>query len=121
MPRGTAFFHTTGEKSGLACLDEVIDHGPPWYYATYPTISNQRLKETAAAHHRSMNQEAIVVLKGALVRESGGTPKPTREEFAGQVKDLWAMPVLHRAPDEIIGYDDTRQPLLMHAEVLPAL
>jgi antitoxin VapB len=67
----------------------------------------QRLKETAVAHHRSMNQEAIVVLKGALVREAGVTPKPTWEEFAGQVKDLWAMPVLdHRAPDEIIGYDD---------------
>lgn len=71
----------------------------------------QRLKETATAHHRSMNQEAIVVLKGALVRESGVTPKPTWEEFAGQVKDLWAMPMLHhRAPDEIIGYDDNGLP-----------
>jgi antitoxin VapB len=71
----------------------------------------QRLKETAAAHHRSMHQEAIVVLKGALVREPGVTPKPTWEEFAGQVKDLWAMPVLdHRAPDEIIGYDDNGLP-----------
>ena len=58
-----------------------------------------------------MNQEAIVVLKGALVREPGVTPKPTWEEFAGQMKDLWAMPVLdHRAPDEIIGYDDNGLP-----------
>jgi len=71
----------------------------------------QRLKETAAAYHRSMNQEAIVVLKGVLVRESGVTPKPTWEEFAEQVKDLWAMPVLdHRTPDEIIGYNDNGLP-----------
>ncbi|MGH8566113.1 MAG: FitA-like ribbon-helix-helix domain-containing protein [Gammaproteobacteria bacterium] len=71
----------------------------------------QRLKEAAAAHHRSMNQEAIVVLKGVLAREPGVTPKPTGEEFAGQVKDLWLMPVLdQRAPDEIIGYDDNGLP-----------
>ncbi len=67
----------------------------------------QRLKQTAAAHHRSMNQEAIVVLKGALTQELDVTPKPTWEEFAGQVEALWAMPVLDpRAPDEIVGYDD---------------
>ncbi len=67
----------------------------------------QRLKAIAAAHHRSMNQEAIAVLKDALVGQVAARPLPTWEEFAGQMKDLWAMPVIDpRAPDVIIGYDD---------------
>ncbi|PZN68754.1 MAG: hypothetical protein DM484_30955 [Candidatus Methylumidiphilus alinenensis] len=78
-----------------------------------------RLKETAAEHHRSITQEAIAMIKDALVPVSKTVtedtartrPKLTWEEYSLQMKDLWSMPVLdHRTPDEIIGYDENGLP-----------
>ena len=71
----------------------------------------QQLKATAAEHHRSLPQEAIATLKGALATTPKAPPKPTWEQFSEQMQDLWAMPVLDpRTPDEIIGYDDNGLP-----------
>jgi plasmid stability protein len=71
-----------------------------------PEELHQRLKESAAAHHRSMTKEAIVILKAALAHEPPAVPKPTWDEFAEQMKALWAEPILDdRSPDDIIGYD----------------
>lgn len=71
----------------------------------------QRLKETAAEHQRSMTQEAIVMLKGALAPEPDAVPKPTWEEFAAEMKDFWdRLPADDRTPDEIIGYDENGLP-----------
>ncbi|MCP5197934.1 MAG: Arc family DNA-binding protein [Gammaproteobacteria bacterium] len=72
-----------------------------------PDDLHHRLKEMAAAHRRSMNQEAIVLLKAALGEIPVAAPKPTWDEFAEQLRVLWEMPVLDpRTPDEIIGYDE---------------
>lgn len=67
----------------------------------------QRLKETAAEHHRSMTQEAIITLKDALVAEPQTAPTPSWEAFALEMKEFWErLPADSRTPDEIIGYDE---------------
>lgn len=72
-----------------------------------PEELHRRLKESAAAHHRSMTKEAIVILKEALAHEPAAAPKPTWDEFAKQMEEFWAMPILDdRSPDDIIGYDE---------------
>ncbi len=65
------------------------------------------LKQAAAAHHRSMNQEAIVALKAAL-QVNPPVVKPSWEATRQWLSDeVWSRPVLDgRAVDEILGYDD---------------
>lgn len=71
-----------------------------------PVELHGKLKAAAAAHHRSMTQEAIVALSAVL-----DTPvpqaKPSTEETLAWLKcEVW--PRLnddHRTPDQIIGYD----------------
>ncbi|MCX7113038.1 MAG: hypothetical protein NTX45_23565 [Proteobacteria bacterium] len=66
-----------------------------------------RLKKTAAEHHRSASQEAILVLKDALLYEPPTAPKPTWEEFAAEMQEFWnRLPADERTADEIIGYDE---------------
>ena len=67
----------------------------------------RHLKKTAAEHHRSMTQEAIVLLKDALACESPAVTKPTWEEFATEMKEFWdRLPADNRTSDDIIGYDE---------------
>jgi antitoxin VapB len=58
----------------------------------------QRLKETAAQHHRSMTQEAIVSLQAALEGEMARRPKPAVDETLDWLRrEVWSLPVLdHR-------------------------
>ncbi len=74
----------------------------------FPDDLYQKLKRTAAAHHRSITRETVVLLKDVLDDpETPSRKKPiTWEEFAEGMHDLWGQPVLEtRTPDEIIGYD----------------
>lgn len=67
----------------------------------------RRLKESAAAHHRSMTQEAILSLGAALdVKEAPPRPTP-QDTLAWLEKEVWALPVQDtRSSDEILGYGD---------------
>ena len=67
----------------------------------------RRLNDTAAAHHRSMAQEVLALLRNNLPPEPSATPKPTWEEFAADMRDFWErLPPDARTADEIIGYDE---------------
>jgi plasmid stability protein len=65
-----------------------------------------KLKAAAAAHHRSMTQEAIVTLSAAL---GAGVPRarPSAEETLAWLNaEVW--PRLNddqRTPEQIVGYD----------------
>jgi plasmid stability protein len=65
-----------------------------------------KLKAAAAAHHRSMTQEAIVTLSAAL---GAGVPpvKPSADETLAWLNaEVW--PRLNddqRTPEQIVGYD----------------
>jgi plasmid stability protein len=68
----------------------------------------QRLKETAAAHRRSMTQEAIVSLQTALGGLQEHPPRPGVEETIEWLRrEVWPLPVLDgRRDDEILGYNE---------------
>ena len=67
----------------------------------------RRLKSVAAAHRRSMNQEAILALEAGLP----GEPIPQRPTAAESRRwleqQVWTLPVLDdRSAEEILGYCD---------------
>ena len=68
----------------------------------------QRLKARAAAHRRSMTQEAILSLQVALDAPALPTTRPSVEEtLAWLRREVWSLPVLdHRSDDEILGYNE---------------
>ena len=72
-----------------------------------PEALYRRLKAVAAAHRRSMNQEAILALEAGL---PGQPPpeRPTAEESRRWLEEqVWALPLLDaRSADEIVGYGD---------------
>ena len=71
-----------------------------------PGELHSKLKAAAAAHHRSMTQEAIVAL-GAAFDIPAPQAKPSVEETLAWLNtDVW--PRLNddpRSPEQIIGYD----------------
>jgi plasmid stability protein len=72
-----------------------------------PDALYRRLKAVAAAHRRSMNQEAILALEAGLP----GKPipqRPTVEESRRWLEQqVWTLPVLdERSAEEIQGYGD---------------
>ena len=72
-----------------------------------PDSLYRRLKAVAAAHRRSMNQEAILALEAGL---PGDAPleRPTAEDSRQWLEEsVWTLPVLDgRSADEILGYGD---------------
>lgn len=72
-----------------------------------PDSLYRRLKAVAAAHRRSMNQEAILALEAGL---PGDAPleRPTAEDSRRWLAEhVWSLPVLdRRSADEILGYGD---------------
>jgi plasmid stability protein len=67
----------------------------------------RRLKAVAAAHRRSMNQEAILALEAGLPGEP--VPRrPTLEESRRWLQQqVWSLPVLdQRSAEEILRYGD---------------
>ncbi|MEB3195135.1 MAG: hypothetical protein VKO19_08455 [Cyanobacteriota bacterium] len=72
-----------------------------------PDALYRRLKAVAAAHRRSMNQEAILALEAGLP----STPiprRPTLEESRRWLEqEVWSLPVRdERGADDILGYGD---------------
>jgi len=67
-----------------------------------------RLKNAAAAHRRSMTQEAIVSLRTALEGLQEQPPRPGVEETIEWLRrEVWSLPVLDRhSDDEILGYNE---------------
>jgi Antitoxin FitA-like, ribbon-helix-helix len=67
-----------------------------------------RLKDAAAAHRRSMTQEAIVSLRIALEGLQQYPPKPGVEDTIEWLRcEVWSLPVLdRRSDDEILGYNE---------------
>ena len=70
-------------------------------------MRRRRLKAVAAAHRRSMNQEAILALEAGLP----GEPIPQRPTAAESRRwleqQVWTLPVLDdRSAEEILGYGD---------------
>jgi plasmid stability protein len=67
----------------------------------------QRLKTAAAAHRRSMTQEAILSLQAGLAGEGAPPPKPAVAETLEWLRrEVWSLPVLDdRAEDDILGYN----------------
>jgi plasmid stability protein len=65
----------------------------------------RRLKAMAAAHRRSMNQEAILALEAGLP-ESPIPKRPTLQESKHRLEQqVWTLPVLDdRSAEEILGY-----------------
>ena len=72
-----------------------------------PDILYRRLKAVAAAHRRSMNQEAILALEAGLPGEPLAV-RPTMEESRRWLEEqVWSLPVLDgRSVAEIPGYGD---------------
>ena len=72
-----------------------------------PDALYRRLKTVAAAHRRSMNQEAILALEAGL---PGGpmTARPTLEQSRLWLEQqVWTLPVLDdRSAEDILGYGD---------------
>ena len=69
------------------------------------------LKRTAAANGRSMNRQALVILREGL-GAAESQPRPTFEEtMAWLAQDVWVLPELDaRTGDEILGYGDDGLP-----------
>lgn len=67
----------------------------------------RRLKAVAAAHRRSMNQEAILALEAGLP-EAPMAQRPTLQESRRWLEQqVWSLPVLdQRQAEEILGYGD---------------
>lgn len=64
----------------------VLRNGPDDLY--------QRLKDTAADHRRSMTQEAIVSLRGALLGCEEPPPKLGLEDILDWLRrEVWSLPV----------------------------
>ena len=72
-----------------------------------PDALYRKLKAVAAAHHRSMNQEAILALEAGLPGEPV-QPRPTAEESRSWLQQqVWSLPVLdERSAEEVLGYGD---------------
>jgi plasmid stability protein len=72
-----------------------------------PDSLYRRLKAVAAAHRRSMNQEAILALEAGLPGQPLAV-RPTMEESRRWLEDqVWSLPVLDgRSAEEILGYGD---------------
>ena len=72
-----------------------------------PDALYRRLKAVAAAHRRSMNQEAILALEAGLPE----SPIPQRPSLAESRRwleqQVWTLTVLdNRSAEEILGYGD---------------
>jgi plasmid stability protein len=69
-----------------------------------PDTLYRRLKAVAAAHRRSMNQEAIPSLEAGLPGEPVAE-RPTLEESRRWLEEqVWSLPVLDgRSAEEILG------------------
>ena len=72
-----------------------------------PDALYRRLKAVAAAHRRSMNQEAILALEAGLPRPPA-LDRPTAAESRRWLEQqVWTLPLLdERSADEILGYGD---------------
>ena len=72
-----------------------------------PDALYRRLKAVAAAHRRSMNQEAILALEAGLP-ESPIPQRPSLAESRRWLEEqVWTLPVLDdRSAEEILGYGD---------------
>ncbi len=72
-----------------------------------PDALYHRLKAVAAAHRRSMNQEAILALEAGLP-ESPIPQRPSLAESRRWLEEqVWTLPVLdQRSAEEILGYGD---------------
>jgi plasmid stability protein len=72
-----------------------------------PDALYRRLKAVAAAHRRSMNQEAILALETGLPGASM-VQRPSLEESRLWLEQtVWTLPVLdQRSAEEILGYGD---------------
>ena len=70
-----------------------------------PDVLYRRLKAVAAAHRRSMNQEAILALEAGLP-ESPIPERPSLAESRRWLEEqVWTLPVLdQRSAEEILGY-----------------
>ncbi len=72
-----------------------------------PDALYRRLKAVAAAHRRSMNQEAILALEAGLP-ESPILQRPSLAESRRWLEEqVWILPVLDdRSAEKILGYGD---------------
>ena len=71
-----------------------------------PIELHGRLKSAAAAHHRSMTQEAIVTLSAALGTWAPQARPSPDETLACLEDEVWSRPNDDpRTSDQIIGYD----------------
>ena len=72
-----------------------------------PDALYHRLKAVAAAHRRSMNQEAILALEAGLP-ESPIPQRPSLAESRRWLEEqIWTLTVLdNRIAEEILGYGD---------------
>ncbi len=72
-----------------------------------PDTLYRRLKAVAAAHRRSMNQEAILALQAGWPGEPVAE-RPTMEDSRRWLEEqVWSLPVLvGRSAEEIPGYGD---------------
>jgi plasmid stability protein len=72
-----------------------------------PDALYHRLKSVAAAHRRSMNQEAILALEAGLPGEPAAERLTAEESRRWLEQHVWSLPVLDgRSANEILGYGD---------------
>ncbi|MFM8968058.1 MAG: FitA-like ribbon-helix-helix domain-containing protein [Vulcanococcus sp.] len=72
-----------------------------------PDALYHRLKAVAAAHRRSMNQEAILALEAGLPGASMPQRPSLEESRLWLEQAVWTLPVLdQRRAEEILGYGD---------------
>jgi len=72
-----------------------------------PDALYRRLKAVAAAHRRSMNQEAILALQAGLPGEPMSQRPSLEQSRLWLEQQVWTLPVLdQRSGEEILGYGD---------------
>lgn len=72
-----------------------------------PEALHGKLKAAAAAHHRSMTQEAILALHAVLETPSPSAPPAVADTLAWLTAEVWPRLIDDpRTADQIVGYDD---------------
>lgn len=103
-------FKPTGARAGIA--DSILIAATQGAMNTLvlrqvPDALYRRLKAVAAAHRRSMNQEAILALQAGLPGEPMSQRPSLEQSRLWLEQQVWTLPVLdQRSGEEILGYGD---------------
>lgn len=71
-----------------------------------PDELHRYLKQSAEAHHRSVNRETIALIERAMAGNLDSKPRLSAAEVMAMAKPFASLPVQDgRAADDLLGYD----------------